>query len=293
MSLFNRMFGKKSNESIVNTTEESNPSQQTDASMVDVNKPVENPRLKELLGQWRQERNNELLHQVFEEIVIRAHFLSVIMLSEEPESHGDGTATFKQGTVIQFPTLTTQDENQFYPAFTDWEEVSKWQGITWPPKTLILSFDDYVHMVLNDPNITGVIINPFSDVFLLDRQLLTYLKTQKDLNTKGVSQQVVTEDTKVLLGEPKEYPTAMVSAISDFLKKQPEVRRAWLRLMIRNNEQSYLLVTEFEGDRDTLFVGIADAARPYLNGMLLNIIPYQDGFGKDAVEGAKPFFDKT
>ncbi len=85
MSLFNKMFGKKNNQPTVDSTEESNPSQQAGASKVDVNKPVENPKLKELFEQWRQEKTDVLLNQVFEEIVIRAHFLSVIMLSEEPE----------------------------------------------------------------------------------------------------------------------------------------------------------------------------------------------------------------
>jgi hypothetical protein len=292
VSLFNKMFGRKNDQPTANSDEVSTASQQAGVSKVDVNKPVENPKLRELFEQWRQEKTDDILNQVFEEIVIRAHFLSVIMLSEEPESSGEGTATFKQGAVMQFPMLTTQDEKQFYPAFTDWGELAKWQSIAVPPKTLILSFDDYVHMVLEGTNVDGVMINPFGDNFLLDRSLLTHLKTQKDLNTKGVSQQVVTKETKVLLGEPKEYPTAMVAAISDYLWKRPEVQRAWLRLMIRDNEQSYLLVAEFAGDKDSLFGGIAGAARQYLNGMYIDMVPYQNGFGKDAVEGVKPFYEQ-
>jgi hypothetical protein len=206
VSLFNKMFGRKNDQPTVNSDKVSTASQQAGATNVDVNKPVENPKLKELFEKWLQEKTDDLLNQVFEEIVIRAHFLSVIILSEEPKPSGDGTATFKQGTVMQFPMITTQDEKQFYPAFTDWGELAKWQNITSPPKTLILSFDDYVHMVLEGANVDGVIINPLSDNFLIDRSLLTHLKTQKDLNTKGVSQQVVTKETKVLLGEPKEYP---------------------------------------------------------------------------------------
>lgn len=259
---------------------------------VDVNRPVENPKLKELLSQWRQEQTDDLLSQAFEEIVIRAHFLSIITLSEEPAPSGDNIATFLRDTVMEFPMLTTREGKHFYPAFTDWGELAKWQSVGSTTKALILSFDDYASMVEHGADVDGVAINPFGDSFLLDRPLLAHLKTQKDLNTRGVSQQVVAKETKVLLGEPKEYPTAMVAAISDYLRKQPTVRRAWLRLMFRDNEQSYLLVAEFSGQKDALFGAIAEAARPHLNGMYIDMVPYEEGFGQDAVERAKPFYEK-
>lgn len=259
---------------------------------VDVNRPVENPRLKGLLKQWRQERVDGLLGQVLEEIAIRAHFLSVIELSEEPVPNADGTATFAHDTVMQVPMLTTRDGKHFYPAFTDWGELAKWQGATSPAKTLIMSFDDYVTMVGQSASADGVAINPFGDSLVLDRPLLTHLKSQKDLNTKGVSQQVIAEETQVLLGEPKVYPARMVAAISDYLRQQPTVRRAWLRLMIRDNEQSYLLVADFSGNREVMFGGMANAAGPHLKGMPIDMVPYDEGFSKDAVDSVKPFYER-
>ncbi len=292
MSLINKLFGKKSEyQPSTSPAADNFASQQTRSSGVDVNKPVENPKLKALFEQLQQQQTDELINQVFEEIAVRAHFLSVIMLSEEPQHNDDGTATFRQGSVMQFPMLTTQDGKHFYPAFTDWGELLKWRQIE-TPKTLILSFDDYATMVLQKEETDGVIINPFGDNFLLDRPLLAHLKTQKDLNTKGVSQQTITKETQVLLGEPKEYPTAMIAAILDFLKRKTEVQRAWLRLMVRDNEQSYLLVVEFSGDKDDLFGGIASVAIPYLKEMYIDMIPYRDGFGKDAVEGVQPFYNR-
>ncbi len=285
------IFGRKNGNQPALFPAESIASLQTRSAEVDVNKPVENPRLKTLFEQLRQQNTNEILNLVFEEIAIRAHYLSVIALSEEPQPIDNVTATIRQGTVLKFPMLITQDGRQFYPAFTDWEELLKWQK-TETPKTLILSFDDYVSMILPREETDGVIINPFGDNFMLDRKLLNHLKTQKDLNTKGVSSQTITKDTEVLLGEPKDYPAEMVAKISDFLKKKPEVRRAWLRLMIRDNEQSYLLVADFTGDKDTLFGGIAHVARPYLAKMYIDMVPYENGFGKDAVNGVRPFYER-
>lgn len=291
MSLINKLFGKNDKQSTSSPARESAALRQTDGDKVDVNKPVENPRLKALFEQWRQQQTDDLLNKVFEEIVLRSHFLSVMMLSEEPEQNHDDTATIRQGTIMQFPMLTTHDGKHFYPAFTDWNELSKWQNIGSPPKTLIMAFDDYAAMALSKEGVDGIVINPFGDNFLLDNPLLNQLKTRKDLNTKGASRQVVKEDTQVMLGDAKEYPTAMVAAISDYLTKQPSARRAWLRLMIQDNEQSYLLIAEFAGNNDAFFGGISDAARPYLNGMNINMVPYQDSFGKSATKNVPPFYE--
>jgi hypothetical protein len=46
-----------------------------------------------------------------------------------------------------------------------------------------------------------------------------------------LSQRVVEQDTPVQLGQPAEYPHAMISALSDLFAKEPSVNRAFLALM--------------------------------------------------------------
>ncbi len=286
MSIFNgRQDVKKKHISMA-----TDKSQQAYERNRDKSKPVENPKLKVYFKRLQQNQTNQHLNQVFNEIVNYAYFLSVIMLTNKPEPNNDGTVAFQKGTIIKFPMLTYGEEKQYYPVFTDWEELLKWNQME-NPKTLILSFDDYAAMVINNAEVGGFVINPFGENFIIDRSLAVRLKTKKDIDTKGVSQQVITKETAVTLGEPRRYTTDMVSAVSDFLKHRPDVRRVWLRLMIRDEEQSYLFIAEFAGDKDTLFGEIADAARPYLHGMYLDMVSYQDEFGRDAVKGVQPFYD--
>ncbi|MFT9057762.1 MAG: enhanced serine sensitivity protein SseB [Ethanoligenens sp.] len=290
MGFVSKLFGKKKEPDHVQP-DKGCIKENIQPKTIDVNKPVENPKLKELLRQFNQNKTNDIMNDLFKEIATNAHFLSVIMLSEEPKQNENVTATFQKDTIMQFPMLTTQDEQSYYPIFTDWIELGKWQAAK-SPKTLILSFDDYASMVLKDENTHGIVINPFSDNMIIDRELIEHLKTRKDIIINGVSKQVVTKDTQVLLGEPKNYPNEMVNAISDYLKDQATVKRVWLRLMQKSDELSFLLVVDFSDDKEKIFRGIADAARPYMNGMYLDIVPYQDGFGKNAVENVKPFYQK-
>ena len=258
---------------------------------VDVNKPLENFRLNVLLKEVKENQTETGMNMLFEEIVMNAHFLSVIFLSEPPKQNGDGTAVFQKNTTMQMPMLSSAGGKYFYPVFTDHDELAKWQRME-KPDTLILTFDDYAAFLEKNEQAEGIVINPFSDNFVLNRKLVAHLKTQKDLRTKGVSQNKISKDTKVMVGEPKEYPVEMVEALQAHMRSVPSIERAWLRLMIKDNVQSFLAVVDFTGNREEIFGKIAAAARPHLKNIYLDMIPYQDGFGKKVVENAEPFYQK-
>lgn len=289
MGFMNKLFGKKTSPGSFQPDEVRAIGNAQ--NKVDVNKPVENPKLKDLLRKYKELPSNDILNEILRDVAMNAQLLSVVVFSKEPEQNKNGTATIKEGTNMQFPMFATQDKLPIYPAFTDWIELGKWQDLK-SPQTLILSFDDYAAMVFHDEKIQGIVVNPFNDNLVINRPMIEHMKTQKDIITKGVSEQTVTKETEVLLGEPKNYPTEMVNAISNYLKDKTAVNRVWLRLMQRENEQSFLLVVDFSGDKSKTFPGIANAARPYLNKMYLDIVPYQEGFGKNAVENVTPFYRK-
>jgi len=94
----------------------------------------------------------------------------------------------------------------------------------------------------------------------------------------------------VLLGQPKEYPHEMIAAVTAYMKTQKGIKKAYLRLMIDGHEQSYLLIVDLEGRKEELFGGIAAAATPYLNGMVLNMVDL-DGW-EEHVKGVEPFYKK-
>lgn len=258
---------------------------------VDVNKPLENFRLNVLLKEVKENQTETGMNMLFEEIVMNAHFLSVIFLSELPKPNEDGKVVFQKNMTMQMPMLSGVRGKHFYPIFTDHDELAKWQRME-KPNTLILTFDDYAAFLEKNEQAEGIVINPFSDNFVLNRKLVAHLKTQKDLRTKGVSRNKISKDTKVMVGEPKEYPMEMVEALQAHMRGVPAIERAWLRLMIKDNVQSFLVVVDFAGNREEIFGKIAAVARPYLKNIYLDMIPYQDGFGKKAVEHAEPFYQK-
>ena len=254
-----------------------------------VDQPVKNPRLAKLFEIMSQNRTVEIMNQVYQEIAEGARFLSVIALSEEPVRQEDGSSALKKESLMQFPLLATTEGKAFFPAFIDWAELGKWKGME-EPKTLVLGFDDYVAMLMQNETAAGIVINPFGHGMVLEREMLNHLKKVKGEKKSGFSRQVVEKDTQVMIGNPSVYPEEMVESIRTHLQNEPGVSKVWLRMMIKQEEKSYLLVVDYTGDRNEIFRGIANAAKPYLQGMFLDMVPVTEPFGKQATEGIEPFY---
>ena len=73
------------------------------------------------------------------------------------------------------------------------------------------------------------------------------------------------------------------------MEKEAGIRAAYLREMKRGNRQSYLIVVDFEGERETIFKQIADCAAPHLHDLYLDMIP-MDSVGEGILDDAQPFY---
>ena len=119
------------------------------------------------------------------------------------------------------------------------------------------------------------------------------LALQKAEGTPPV-RQVIQKDTRVMLGDPAEYPERMVEAICSAARELPAVKALYLRLMVREGEMepSYLVVVDQDGEQDAVFSAIAGAARPWLEGKTVDLVPRSSRFGQDASKGVSPFYDR-
>lgn len=259
----------------------------------DVNEPVTNPRIQGLMRQAAGNPTKEMMNLVYEELAMNARLLSAMMLTHEPVRKEDGTQVLEEDTKMQLPLLTAPDGSKYYPAFTDWQELNKWHEIL-EPKTLLLTLEDYLALVLRNEDTKGIVINPFGENMMVDRPLLEHLKQKKEMLMQGKTILPIDKNEKISLAEAAEFPAEMVKKITAELKEEACVEKAWLRLMKRKEEVSYLFVADIAlpGNREAVFDRVANAARPFLKGMHINMITCQEEFGKNAVKGVEPFYEK-
>ena len=261
--------------------------------MIDVNKPVTNPALVSAIKKMRENETTENKDNVLNE-VMQAHFISPVIISPRPEAPNQSSeVVLKEKTTISYHMVQNTENKSFFMAFTDWDALRKWQNNE-NQQTMIMTFDDFSAMVLNkNGNADGFVINPFGENITFTRSMIEPLKAEKDRRSNGgVVEQVVKKDTKVQLGQPREYPHELVNAIITQLKKMKNVEAAYLQLMIKEGEQSYLVVVDFIGEKRVVFDTIAKVAMPLLKGMFIDLVPFDSDFGHSAVKNIEPFYKK-
>ncbi|MBR4164495.1 MAG: enhanced serine sensitivity protein SseB [Solobacterium sp.] len=261
---------------------------------IDVNKPVENPKLSTLLKEFSNadpSKCMELQEKIAEELAMHACLLAIVRMDENDVEHNeDHTAVFKKDTQISFVMLQDQNQINYLPVYTDWNEIGKNETYkNMHINTFILSFDDMASITSGK---AGIAINPFSDNFIITPENVVHIKQHKDNILRGYSENTVEKDTPVQIGDPADYPVSMVESIKKYAKKEKDIHAIWLKLMIKDNEKSYLLIVDFTGDRHKVFSSIANAASSHNpRGLPIDMVSYADQFGQNAATG-KPFYKK-
>ena len=146
--------------------------------MVDVTKPIVNPRLSEALAALHRENTPANQDRALRELMTQAHLLAPVVLTPAPPPAVAGQTTLEQNIAIQFQLISSQEGRPFFPAFTNWGELRKLCG----PKnqqTLLLAFDDYAAMILRDNRGAGFVIDPFGCCLSFDRAMVAHLAQRK------------------------------------------------------------------------------------------------------------------
>lgn len=253
--------------------------------MIDINKPVSNPELVHAIEAFMAEQTQQN-EQAMVALLKTAYFLMVFdgnLIHDPPDA--EGRITIQAKSTLEFPMFSNSEGKPLHFAFTDWGALGKWSD-TPNQDTLVVQLDDIASMVLSEKlDCVGVVINPCGQELFLDRQRLAYL-------TGHSNPQVIKENTQVMIGEPANYPSALVDAVIETVKPLREVKKIWLALMVKEGEQSYLLVVDHKGDRSRVNDAIAQAAMPHLDHMFLDIVDADSDFGKSVAGGRKPFFKR-
>lgn len=246
---------------------------------MDINKPITNPNLVNVIKEIKQGNKEE---ELFWDEIFKAKFLCPINMQigkiKQKENH---KIVLGEDTSITLLSIDNEQREHFLMAFTDWDELKKWKK-NCDQQTLVLTYEDYQGIIIkNHSTYQGMVINPFGENIVLDRQMLNNTRKNEHIIQKGES---------VMVGIPKEYPTDMVNRLKEYFAKMQNVEKAYLLWMVRGKESSYLLVLDSQISPQQLFPLIGQICQPFLKEKLLDIVLANSGLGKSAIEGHPPFF---
>ncbi len=156
MSFFKKIFGEKN--------------KKLESEKFDVNIPVENPELINVMNSFIQDKSENNLSKFINEL-LKANFL-VLSYNDEMEVERDGKNTvIKQNSKLKFLNCFNEDGEAFLPLFTDWKEVNVW--LKEPDKNIggfvMDTFEAFEFVKLGE-NYNGVVINPGSKPWTMNNE---------------------------------------------------------------------------------------------------------------------------
>ena len=251
-----------------------------------IDEKLEKQKIAELLaqrgtvGSGDTEKQNELINSLIEELVMNTRFIAPVTLSGEGEAQ-----------QASFQMVKSPKGEHFFPAFTSSEELEKWAEAK-GAQTIQLTFDNYAVMLANNGNIGGLVINPFTDNFAVDKRVVGQWFERKQMIVQGHADHAITKDSKYEIYAPDPYPSELSDKLCETANGLPEVERVWLRGINLDGRDAYLAVVDMTGDKKKLIPALGEAVRSLLNGKIIHFVQYAPGFGEDAVKDVEPIYTK-
>lgn len=181
---------------------------------------------------------------------------------------------------VGFPLLENGDGKKYYPFFTDWNEYRKFDMNT-EYTIMAAGFKDMEKFADKSD---GIVINPFGVNIIINYDMLSAIAEASREMNKSLS--------KISVGDPKTYPLEMVRKISEKLWDKDYIEAAYLKIMIKNREESYLVALKgkLPENPESLYDEIAENALPSSENIPIDFIDYSSDFAKKVFKDSKPFY---
>lgn len=261
----------------------------------DVN--VKNPELLTAIENMQENNTQETVNEMINQ-VMKAKFITPakVHAPQNVARTQNGKTVMQQQSQVQFQLIQNDNKEQYFPAFTDVDELNRWSGANKGFASTIMTFTDYAN-VLADPKcpIKGFVINPFGKSVAFPKGMVMNLMQQAQTKQNGgFYKKQFAQNERLEFNDPEEYPIDLMAAVIGVLQERDDVNAAYLRLFKpeSDDKQSYLIIVDFDGDMNEIFSIIGKAASPHLNGMQLSMMPYSVEIAQKAVANVEPFYTK-
>ncbi|MBR1375163.1 MAG: enhanced serine sensitivity protein SseB C-terminal domain-containing protein [Cardiobacteriaceae bacterium] len=216
------------------------------------------------------------------EIAVNAKFVMIVQYNKDDFiSDGKGAMTALKESPITFGTLSPVNSDEDYLAlYTSYETLlADYKKSPEQLQTFINSFDDIYNILfkLAGVNLAGIVINPHTDSFVLNKNIIQTIKERKEIETRGHTQFTVPKNTNLIIEEPNPYPQLAVNKLCEYASTKKEIKAIWVKKMLntnKDNEESTLFIVHADENIETIFPEMSEILREYIDGFI-DLISYE------------------
>lgn len=145
---------------------------------MDFGKDIINPAFLLAMNRMKENNNAETQNKMVEE-ALNARFLVPCIMEMKAGTEKDKKRT-PENTTPRISMIKTTDGRTFFIAFTDLNELNKWQKNE-DQNVLVMSFDDIAGMVLNqNVESEGFVVNPASTNVVFQKKMVFTIIYNRD-----------------------------------------------------------------------------------------------------------------
>lgn len=240
----------------------------------------------------------ERLMQAANDPASRPDFYKTLLASDvfvigSTDSGGEGVTTLPTGAKLSIVNWEKKDGTRVIPFFTSLETLQR--ALKEESRYVSLPAKSFFELTKG----SFLVLNPASpygkEFFPNEVQALLETGMNRAPQTR-----VVQKETRVLLGQPANYPSEMVTALTSLLSKRPAVKAAYLCQMVDPTvSKEPVLVVGFEGDgdlgeamKDAGFV-VADTAPKGRPVDFVIVKSGEPGLSGYMLGSVKPFYERS
>lgn len=157
--------------------------------VIDVSKPVSNPRLTAAMDKLEIEKSNSAQDSLFSELN-KANYFALAMNFPTPDQTSNSTTQYTLPTGAKFDLLLTgKDGKKYFLLFTDWDAANKYierrhpnekfKGVIFPSKDAWEFFNGTLASICE-----GIVINPAHNALVLNKRLVNSLLQASKVSKK-------------------------------------------------------------------------------------------------------------
>ena len=219
-------------------------------------------RIENVLNDWV---NGEKTHQEVEDSIKDNDLFLVPVYDVKKDENGNSSINF---------IFADLNDGVYVLMFSSEEELRKEMDGC---KFIILSFGEIIALIRNKQELGGILLNSFTTPY-------------------RISNRLTGKSSKVIIGEPLEYPTALISMIIPLFEDDSNyIEKAWLSL-IQQGEDDLSILIVLQGDylENEINDAIRKRAVTMINDANVGLIICKDNsfFGEKVRDKYVPFWTK-
>ena len=197
-----------------------------------------------------EDRGKESYLEVLKSLRDAVMLVPLTQQSTHPGSFSE-TSAEKESAGKRLDILRTSKGQLLFPVFSSEEEIpdnyrERFEWIRLPFRQCLLTMAAF-------PTVEDMIVNPFSNNFVLQKEVLEYV-------TRNMIPQRFKKGVPVRLRHLGKKEEGLRARAAEFLESEPFVKRAWFEIMTIDGEESYVFVVERPGDTSRDFFARMHAA---------------------------------